>query len=71
MNTILRTLLIFILLAAAGFAADNFAETKKRAEAGDSTAQYNIGVMYANVIERKVPIELTGSNSNYSLVREQ
>jgi hypothetical protein len=38
MNTILRTLLIFLLLAAAGFAqAADFAETKKKAEAGDAT----------------------------------
>ena len=45
MNSILRTLLVFVLLAAAGFAAD-FAETKKKAEAGDSKAQYNLGHMY-------------------------
>ena len=45
MNSILRTLLVFILLAAAGFAAD-FAETKKKAEAGDADAQFNLGDMY-------------------------
>ena len=37
MNSLLKSLLVFVLLAAAGFAAD-FAETKKRAEAGDYTA---------------------------------
>ena len=47
MHRILRTLLIFVLLAAAGFAADNFAETKKNAEAGDAWAQYYLGMMYA------------------------
>ena len=48
MHRILRTLLVFILLAAAGFAADAdfFAETKKKAEAGDATAQYSLGFMY-------------------------
>ena len=47
MNSFLRTLLLFILLAAAGFAAD-FAETKKKAEAGDAWAQYNLGYAYCN-----------------------
>jgi uncharacterized protein len=47
MNSILRTLLVFILLAAAGFAEDDFAVTKKKAEAGDAAAQFNLGVMYA------------------------
>ena len=46
MHCILRTLLVFVLLGAAGFAADNFAETKKKAEAGDAKAQYNLGHMY-------------------------
>ena len=36
MNPFLKSLLVFVLLAAAGFAAD-FAETKKKAEAGDAT----------------------------------
>ena len=47
MQRIVRTLLVFVLLAAAGFAADNFAETKKNAEAGDAWAQYYLGLMYA------------------------
>lgn len=38
MHRILRILLVFVLLAAAGFAAD-FAETKKNAEAGDSSGR--------------------------------
>jgi hypothetical protein len=33
MNSILRTLLFFVALTAAGFAADYFAATKKKAEA--------------------------------------
>lgn len=45
MNTILRALLVYVLLAAAGFAAD-FAETKKKAEAGDAAAQFTLGLMY-------------------------
>jgi len=47
MNSILKSLLVFVLLAAAAFAAD-FAETKKKAEAGDAEAQCVLGVMYAN-----------------------
>ena len=49
MHSILRTLLVFILLAVAGFAADTptVAETKKNAEAGDAWAQYYLGMMYA------------------------
>ena len=46
MHRIVRTLLIFVLLAAAGFAAEDFAETKKKAEAGDAVAQLNLGHMY-------------------------
>ena len=41
----LLLLLILISCAAAGFAA-GFTETKKMAEAGDASAQYNLGVMY-------------------------
>ena len=48
MRPILKSLLVFVLLAAAGFAqAPDFAETKKKAEAGDAAAQYNLGLMYA------------------------
>ena len=47
MNTILRTLLVFVFLTAAVFAADDFAETKKKAEAGDAWAQFNLGNMYS------------------------
>ena len=47
MNSILRTLLVLFFLAAAGFAqTPNFSETKKKAEAGDATAQFTLGVMY-------------------------
>jgi len=48
MNTILKSLLLFILLAATGFAEapPNFAEIKKKAEAGDADAQYNLGMKY-------------------------
>lgn len=48
MNPILKSLLVFVLLAAAGFAVDDFAETKKKAEAGDAEAQCVLGVMYYN-----------------------
>ena len=42
----LHTLLVFALIAAAGFAAaPDFAEIKKEAEAGNANAQYNLGVM--------------------------
>ena len=41
----LLLLLILISCAAAGFAA-GFTETKKMAEAGDASAQYNLGLMY-------------------------
>ena len=46
MNPILKSLLVFVLLAAAGFAAEDFAEIKKKAEAGDADAQYNLGMKY-------------------------
>ena len=48
MNSILRTLLFFVVVTAAGFAqsADVFAATKKKAEAGDAEAQSNLGTMY-------------------------
>ncbi len=39
MNPIFKLLLVFVLLAVAGFAADDFAETKKNAEAGDSSGR--------------------------------
>ena len=48
MNSILRTLLVFVVLTAVGFAADDFAATKKKAEAGDATAQSNLGVIYSS-----------------------
>ena len=48
MNSILRTLLAFVLFAAVGFAADDFAATKKKAEAGDAIAQSILGLMYHN-----------------------
>ena len=39
------TLLVFVLLAVAGFAED-LAETKKKAEAGDANAQAYVGQAY-------------------------
>ena len=56
MHRIFRTLLVFVLLAAAGFAqkrdviaeAEKFEQTMTKAKAGDSTAQYNLGNMYYN-----------------------
>jgi len=48
-HILMRTLLVFVLLAAAGFAqAPDFAETKKKAEGGHAGQQCNLGVMYAN-----------------------
>ena len=49
MHRIFRTLLVFVLLAAAGFAEapPDFAETKKNADAGKAYAQYNLGLIYA------------------------
>jgi len=47
MERILKSLLVFALLAAAGFAADDFAETKRKAEAGYAAAQAQLGFMYA------------------------
>ena len=42
-----RTLLVFLLLAAAGFAAaPDFAEWREKAEAGDANAQHNLGTLY-------------------------
>jgi TPR repeat protein len=48
----LRTLLVFVLLATAGFAEapPDFAETKKKAEAGDGNAQFMLSWMYNNGI---------------------
>ena len=46
MQRILRTLLVFILLAAAGFAAEDFAEIKKKAEAGSADEQRLVGWLY-------------------------
>ena len=68
MNSILRTLLVFVLLAVAGFAAD-FAETKKKAEAGDAEAQYNLGVLYDNGMG--VPKDFAESAKWWRLAAEQ
>ena len=46
MNSFLKSLLVFVLLTAAGFSADDFAETKKKAEAADATAQTILGNKY-------------------------
>ena len=48
MDSILRTLLVFVVLTASGFAADDFAATKEKAEAGDAIAQSILGMMYAH-----------------------
>ena len=70
MNPILKSLLVFVLLAAAGFAAaTDFAETKKKAEAGDSTAQYNLGQMYRT--GRGVPKDFAEAVKWYRLAAEQ
>ena len=46
--SMLKSLLMFVLLAAAGFAqVPDFAATKKKAEAGNAVAQYSLGGMYA------------------------
>ena len=48
MNSILRALLFFFVVTAAGFAqsAPDFAATKKKAEAGDAEAQVRLGTIY-------------------------
>ncbi len=66
MQRIIRTLLIFVLLAVAGFAADDFAETKKEADAGDAAAQYDLGVMYHD--GDGVPMQSCRKGSNISCV---
>lgn len=50
MQRILRTLLLFVLLAAAGFAADTplVAEWRKKAEAGEAKFQELMGECYAD-----------------------
>ena len=50
MNPILKSLLVFVLLAAAGFAADTpmVAEWRKKAEAGDAKFQVLMGACYAD-----------------------
>ena len=50
MQRILRTLLLFVLLAAAGFAADTplAAEWRKKAEAGEAKFQELMGECYAD-----------------------
>ena len=51
MNSILKSLLVFVLLATAGRAQwPDFAENKKKAEAGDGNAQFNLSIMYLNGI---------------------
>ena len=50
MNPILKSLLVFVFLAAAGFAADTpmVAEWWKKAEAGDAKFQELMGECYAD-----------------------
>ena len=50
MNSLLKSLLVFVLLAAAGFAEDTprVAEWRKKAEAGDAKFQAMIGECYAD-----------------------
>ena len=67
MHPILRTLLVFILLAAAGFAQapPDFAETKKNADAGNAYAQHNLGLMYNN--GNGVPKDLVQAHVWYNI----
>ena len=49
MKSIFKTLLLLIALSAVPvFAQSDFEALKARAEAGDATAQHNLGVMFAN-----------------------
>ena len=49
MNSALKSLLLFVLLAAPGFAAaTDFADTKKKAEAGNPMAQWLLGFIYSH-----------------------
>ncbi len=68
MHRIFRTLLVFVFLAAAGFAAD-FAEWRKKAETGDANAQFNLGVMYDNGMG--VPKDDAEAAKWYRLAAEQ
>ena len=69
MNSFLRTLLVFVLLAAAGFAADNFAETKKKAASGDAKAQSILGSMY--FLGEEVPKDYAEAVKWWRLAAEQ
>jgi TPR repeat protein len=52
MKTIINALFLLVALTVAVpvFAQSDFEATKARAEAGDASAQYNLGLMYANGI---------------------
>ena len=70
MHRILRSLLVFVFLAAAGFAqATDFAETKKKAEAGDAEAQTTLGNNYYQ--GKGVPKAITEALKWWLLAAEQ
>ena len=54
-NPILKLLFIFLLLAAAGFAADDFAETKTKVEVGYAPAELEVQLSTAGTYRRFQP----------------
>ena len=74
MNTILKSLLLFILLAAAGFAADTplTSEWRKKAEAGEAEFQELMGECYADVYSSfGVPQDFAEAVKWYRLAAKQ
>ena len=49
MKLLLNTILLFLLVIgfSGGVSGQDFEETKRLAEQGDASAQYNLGVMYS------------------------
>ena len=60
MKSILKSLLVFVLLAAAGFAryAPRVPEWRKKAEAGDAKSQELMGECYADDASAVIPRKL-------------
>ena len=74
MKTLLNTTLLFLLVigfsgGVSGQDVSDFEETKRLAEQGDASAQYNLGVMYER--GRGVPENYTEAVKWYRLAAEQ
>lgn len=71
MRLTLKCLLVFVLLASVGFAAeDSFAETRKKAEAGDAEAQNRLGVIYQTG-DKDTPVDPVEAVKWYRMAAEQ